>query len=1437
MEKLNIENITRYLKKFRERLTNFSRRNKELYFKTHALSLNLTRNPFAAFLGDKKSGHLFEQFVGLKIDSPILTSLLAEGELDLNSFFCFDSKPTADLFEVFDQQRGKITKSFERIRLADQRFQREFGLSGAWLLGPFLCWRTSRQYGESEIAITPIFKIPIDLSVSKSKVWKLELESHELTINPSLRLYLRNAWGIDLPESVDEDSLPAALKKILKLFCDAGKHIETTSLTEIPRIPPRNRPIFDEDGQITRREPVKLESELRSEEHEVYKKTTSDVFVLVDVFHVSQINASKMALVEDYDRIIENYQGHPIISELILGRPLKTSADAVANPKQLDAYKESFNHFVVEIDSTQHRAVDRSTKDSAIVIQGPPGTGKSQTITNLIAEHVANGKKVLFVSEKRAALDVVFTRLKKAGIDDQCVLLHSSDLNKSDLYQSFLNLVGTQADSTIAREWESVCIELDTTKEEINGFRACLGETHNESELTLSEICSRFAEIGQVEPDLSVRNQIGLIKFVELERLMNGLSDIETIASKISGLKTHPWINRKPEIAATSTLKSELESTNQKLSRLCEKLNIVILKIREIAPAIEITSAPELVTNEVALNEFLNLSDAIQVSAIKLGEYLDAHNNFDSSLAELLSTIVSSRDCYHGLDPQSELHDVSNLWSYFKIDRGILDWFSSEFRRQRNLARSICKDKKRYREKELYKGFVAYMSAFNSSSQLLEDIAYPFKTNPEETEALIAVSKEVEELAKHLRSVSKLRQIVRGGDLKTTWTSFSAIRNFLDSVTELRGLLNSKTEIETEIHQIRANINKLFSIPLEWSQDLESSFKSTMELRSRMEDLDILDSLFAIIEGTKKRTNVQNIKELVLFTLADRVGNDWSGYIYRQIINRWYDEVRSQAPALRQFDSNYFDSQVERFKELELKHRDVSQSVVKNKWAEAWQKEDRNSVGVRLLSKEANKKRKIRTPREMMEDGALKTMLALKPVWLMSPLSISQMLPLERQLFDLIVFDEASQVRVEDAMPSIFRASRMVVVGDRQQMPPTNFFDSGQQVDNDDDDDDEEIPESILDLALQVYPDVLLEWHYRSRNEALIAFSNRAFYGGRLIAPPNPQILTQGKPIEFVELRDAYFNAKDGNRKEAEALVDSLVRLIREAPERSIGVIAMGQSQMKVIDEVIEERMSDPVFRELIDAASNLKDGEADVGFFVKNLENVQGDERDVILISVGYASARQGRKLYKNFGPLSKRGGGRRLNVAITRAKQKILVFCSFNPDEIATDEESFSKNPDSVYFGRYLKYARAVSNNDFAQAQNVLNSFPMGGVITSRKPTRFNLDVKRRLEELGYKISTEIGTCGYFIDLGVHHPVDDRCFVLGVECDGALFHSTQYARDRDKNREDLLRSRGWNVARVWSIDWSKNWKAEIARLDLILKELLSSSDNKAVESQLSSH
>jgi very-short-patch-repair endonuclease len=245
-------------------------------------------------------------------------------------------------------------------------------------------------------------------------------------------------------------------------------------------------------------------------------------------------------------------------------------------------------------------------------------------------------------------------------------------------------------------------------------------------------------------------------------------------------------------------------------------------------------------------------------------------------------------------------------------------------------------------------------------------------------------------------------------------------------------------------------------------------------------------------------------------------------------------------------------------------------------------------------------------------------------------------------------------------------------------------------------------------------------------------------------------------------------------------------------------------------------------FAAAVKAAESRKEGDAHVGFFLKNLENVQGDERDVILLSVGYASSRPGKKLILNFGQLSKAGGARRLNVAITRARLGINVFCSFNPDELKTDEAAFAANPNSTTFGRYLKYARALGRGLPDEAKAILDSFGVAGVITRRKASRFSRDVARRLSERGYEVSLEVGSSGFFVDIAVHHPSIPGNYVLGVECDGALFHSLPYARDRDKARDALLTRRGWRMLRVWGPEWSRSRESELSRIEAAIREAL---------------
>ncbi|MFO2495073.1 AAA domain-containing protein [Legionella pneumophila serogroup 1] len=1400
-----LDYIKRQILRYRDLLANLSRRNKEIYYReSRGHCINLSKAPkveedFNEIITDK--------FVPMRIVSPLFQELLSDSNLDLSKFFLLEETNNVDLI-----------KRLDKIRLADDKFQREYGISGAWLLGPFLCWRDSQTYKPGELLISPIFKIAVDIIKDKKKKWSLKLEDNTVQLNPSLRLALRQKWGIKLPEHFESEQVTDALDEFKCFLEESEKSVNyDDSFTDsLPKIPPRFKIIKNEEGEIIDRVQVNLEEALSKKEFELYSKVTANQFYIIDIVLVDHLNASRTVLLRDYDSILENSEMHPILSELFLGKPIpQEKSDLTDRLKTLDDYKEHENYFVVNIDSSQHRAIDQTTKSKVVVIQGPPGTGKSQTITNLIAGALSKGKKVLFVSEKRAALDVVYSRLKQANLTSQSVLIHSSDLNKQSLYNSFLELSDASHDPQADKEWDLLTSEFDTLKAEINSYYRILGMIHNPSNLFISDLFTHYSELNINKMNISLVNIFNKYSFDDLNSICKKINELQNNVKKLNNYSNHPWLYRKSEAILTS-------SFIQLISDLIEKIKIAQETISKIK-----VSIADIGVNTI---EKIPPSDSLrEISKLKISsDWMNFANQFYSDLSgltiyqkqvqEILEVIHSEKEYFNLIQNNSDEEIIRQLESYYSISHGVLDWCTTKFWRMRNYRRQCIKNWDGTNKP--FKSYRLLRDAIKSFRAIIQNQFLPIKIIESEPETIIQACHEINPVLEAIFNIgSTMMQL--GLINKPEYSSYTSdsdtkIKQLILNIAEAQGSLENQVNL---LNKLKEDLNKYFDKPL---IDNKQNFNYDL-LIEKINDLETLDKIDLCLQSIRTSFNCDISKETLINHFTP-ISENWSEYVYSSVIKWWIDEVITQYPQLRNFERDTFHKKIEEFKRIEEKHRTSAREFVNNTFSKRWDNGNGEFEGLRLLRKEANKQRKVLSPREIMERGALSTMLKLKPCWLMSPLSISQVLPISMGLFDIIIFDEASQVRVEDAIPSIYRAESMVVVGDPKQMPPTNFFSAIEYVDDDDDENDSELSQSILDLSSQIYPSVILEWHYRSRSESLIAFSNRAFYGGRLIAAPNPYYLTEGEVIKFHLINDAYFNPKDGNKLEAEAIVDRLAELLQmHSKEKSIGVIAMGQTQMVAIEDAIERRMlSDIKFKNNIEMARSHVDCETDAYFFVKNLENVQGDERDIILISVGYAPSAPGKKLFMNFGPLSKQGGGRRLNVAITRAKQKIEIVCSFDPNQIPTEEKDFGKNPDLVYFGRYLKYVKAISDKNYHEAKTILDSFGIGGAITTRKSSSFSKDVQRRLEELGYKVSAEIGSSGFYIDLCIHHPVIHTNFVLGIECDGALFHSTPYARDRDKIRQELLESRGWKIERIWSQDWSKDWKSEIARIDSRLKNIL---------------
>jgi very-short-patch-repair endonuclease len=536
----------------------------------------------------------------------------------------------------------------------------------------------------------------------------------------------------------------------------------------------------------------------------------------------------------------------------------------------------------------------------------------------------------------------------------------------------------------------------------------------------------------------------------------------------------------------------------------------------------------------------------------------------------------------------------------------------------------------------------------------------------------------------------------------------------------------------------------------------------------------------------------------------------------RRFYKLWLDGVRSQSPTLARFRGAEHSNAVEQFRSLDKNHKMLArkrlQTVLKQHRRQVFSGSE-NAPGSDLaraivaLRRETQKKR--RSAIRVTVRKTAPALLELKPCWMMSPLSVSQFLESGNQLFDLVIFDEASQVCPEDSITSILRGKQLIVVGDPKQLPPPRFFakslaDNIGAEEDDEEEGKEERTQSILDECIgSDFDSRSLQWHYRSADESLIAFSNYHFYGDQLVTFPSAfGDREQGVHFEYVEDGVYGFGGTRKNRKEAERVADIVFEYLQRHKDRSLGIVALSAAQQEAISEALDSRTKrNPNLQVYTDA---LYDDDPD-GIFIKNLESVQGDERDTIILSVGYGPDAN-RKVHFNFGPVNNANGERRLNVAVTRARKQMIVVSSMK----AVDLPLTIASKGARVLRSYLAYAEACSDGGALRGKQTLAEQATGGAPTAaalaEEPqfeSPFEEAVYNALIAHGLTLDTQVGCSGYRIDLAVRDPEHPGSYLLGIECDGASYHSSKTARDRDRLRQAQLETMGWTLHRIWSSDW----------------------------------
>jgi very-short-patch-repair endonuclease len=926
------------------------------------------------------------------------------------------------------------------------------------------------------------------------------------------------------------------------------------------------------------------------------------------------------------------------------------------------------DYSVLDADSSQRSAIDTVLEGRSLVIHGPPGTGKSQTIANLIAAMVARGRRVLFVAEKRAAIDAVLSRLVGVDLGDMVLDIHEGTRDRQRITADLgatLDLAG----HATAQDTAGLRRRLVDRKRRLTRHSSALHKVHEPWGLSAYDVQSallgipapargsaRLAAPEQITPDLADRVRDDLREFAHLGgfRLRPGGS---------------PWLGaalHDREQAREAIDRAVLLSTRT-LPRLTARLSAACEETGLRRPARQAERAAVLAL-------FAALRDAEHAG------FRDRRALRKQARAQWAELRLSGSD---GTSPDGA-----------SPGRAGLDG-----------------------EPRLPSGYPALAQAWQEAAA--------------EVDALAAVAP----LA-GLEEDPAAAAAALAADQETPWRL-------------------------PQLHELARRFGELGLAPL-------------------------LD------EVTRGPAGPDGVTPGLIASAFDHA---W----YRSIL----DWIRVRDPDYGAEYGAALDEIADEFRRRDLEHLAANRSRV----ASAWAGQLRDTVAkhplqARVIRKQAALRRG-HLPLRRLLDQTSDVLFALKPCWAMSPLMVSQVLPASR-LFDLVIFDEASQIVPADAIGSMIRAHQVVVAGDDHQLPPTNFFrqvDSGDQ--GDDDDLDEEMVsfgagfESVLDALTPLLPTCPLNWHYRSRDERLVAFSNDRIYGGSLTTFPG---VARDDCLAHVVVSSV------------DDEVAEVVRLIldhaRRRPGESLGVIALGLRHAEKVDTALRAALA-AVGEEArapgtVDSRSHdQRDVEAFFAedapepFFVKNLERVQGDERDAIILSVGYGKHADGRMRYQ-WGPLLRDGGERRLNVAATRAKHRLTVVSSFSAHDV--DPGRLTK-AGARLLAEYLEYAGS-------------GGTPVAASGAGAEPGAFEADVVARLAECGITVVPQFGVGGYRVDFAAAHRDDPSRMILAVEADGASYRDSGSVRDRDRLRKEHLERLGWRVHRLWSTSWFQNPEAELGRL-----------------------
>ncbi|CAM4012542.1 DUF3320 domain-containing protein [Cohnella lubricantis] len=1150
--------------------------------------------------------------------------------------------------------------------------------------------------------------------------------------------------------------------------------------------------------------------------HAVMNKSRWDV---LESAFLGLFSFSRFVMWNDIRTRADDLSKNKVVASLMSGRLEWAPGETFPNPSELDErYSPDRLLLPISADSSQITAVSAATQGNSFVLHGPPGTGKSQTITNLIAAALADGKTVLFVAEKMAALSVVQSRLESIGLGPFCLELHSNKSTKKAVLEQLRRTLET-ANMASPHEWRREADRIAASRSELNGYVASLHRQYGFG-ASLYEAIARYSHVRTAPGCVSFEAAIVGAMTPEKHAAWTDRVRELRIAGEAAG---HPAGNPWEGAACTDytpAYRSEVEG-------LLDSYAAKLTEIREAYADVTSWLGAPLDTQPTreSLLRLQEVGDLLRAMPVTMAAALLGAAQPELA-CDSVKAIVS-----HGRARDNARSQITSRFTVEALNfdaalalsewkKAELQWFLPKWLKQHRIGKmlgalAVAGSSNQKKDTAAFLSLILQYQAEAAevkraepqASALLGSMWQGGEADWESVDAannwtlqlhqaLLHLYRDGGQAAQTRERLIGLLSAGRGAFLERCGRSLANYEAAVRSIVELEGKLSDLLHIDFDALDDKRDLPWLDNRQRkaqQWLGAIDRLRNWCSWRQTREQALEAgLTSLVAAYEGGL----LQHSEVMPAFERAW-----WQAAI---------DFILSEDPQLASFSGRLFEERIKNFEEMADRYEKLTRQEIAARLSanlpQLQQQASSNSEAGILLRAIRSGGRGL-SLRKLFEQTP-NLLSRLCPCILMSPMSVAQYLDPKYAPFELVVFDEASQLPTSEAVGAMARGRNVIVVGDPNQLPPTSFFSSASS-----DDGEDAIPEdleSILDDCLALgMPQEHLLWHYRSRHESLIAFSNHHFYENKLLTFPSPFERTSNVRWHPVE---GYYDRgrTKQNRAEAEQVVEEIVRRLRdsELSKLSVGVVTFNSIQQGLIEDLLDE-----AFR---------KDGELEriaaelyEPIFVKNLENVQGDERDVILFSIGYGPDANG-KVVLNFGPLNREGGWRRLNVAVSRARREMHVYSSLRSEHL---DVSRTRARGVGALKSFLEYAE--------KGQNALSQH------ADRQDTvqpGIEAKIAEALAAEGYKADLHVGASGYRMDLAIVDPNQPDVYILAVLCDGDSYRAGKTARDREVLREQVLKQLGWRIHRVWSMDWLDNPNKVKEQIVEAVKMAQSASNDKAL-------